>query len=89
MFARGVVDDPTGGGETEEAARERQVAAIAVNLLSATESDLTAAATYGDPAEVEAAWTRERKPRPFHRAFSLAVVACVMGCWFILERRKP
>jgi hypothetical protein len=63
------------------------VATFSANLLSAEESDLTAAATFGDPREVRAALVPDRSMRRVHRELFAAAVAALLVCWVLLERR--
>lgn len=66
-----------------------QVAAFDVNLLSEEESDLTGAASVGGDEPVRASEMKERVGRRFHREFALLVLAMLLCCWYLLERRSP
>ncbi|MHC4479778.1 MAG: hypothetical protein ACYS1C_02260 [Planctomycetota bacterium] len=65
------------------------VAAFDVNLLAEGESDLTLAAPAGQDAPLEAGKLTEQAGRSFGREFALLVVAMLLGCWYLLERRSP
>lgn len=68
---------------------DRQVASFDVNLLSESESDLTGAASAGADRQIETAVARQVRGRHFHREFALIVLALLLGCWYLLERRGP
>jgi hypothetical protein len=64
-------------------------AALDVNLLSEEESDLGTGATLEPERSIRPSLKEEAAGRPLHREFSLIVLAMLIGCWFILERRTP
>ena len=69
-------------------AGEERVATLGVNLLAADESDLGKTASAGGLGELEIGQITRSDARPFHREFALAAAAMLLGCWFLLERRK-
>ncbi len=66
----------------------RTVARLDAHLLSAAESDLTAASASDTAAEVEAAELRSPESHGLHREFSLLAAALLLSCWFLLERQR-
>ena len=69
-------------------ANGEKVASLDVNLLAETESDLAAAASFGDAKEVEAALLPEQERRPFHRELMAGAGAMLLCCWFLLEKLR-
>lgn len=66
---------------------EKEVASLDVNLLSEAESDLTRAGSLEEGGGVESSERRARAGRAFHREFALLLLAALLFCWYLLERR--
>ena len=64
-------------------------AVLDVNLLSEIESDLTGAGPGELAGPLDPAAREEAGGRPLHQEIGLAVLAMLLFCWFLLERRTP
>lgn len=64
-------------------------ASIDVNLFAEEESDLTTAARLDAGASVDLATREAKSGHLLNREIALAVLAMLIGCWWILERRSP